>query len=285
MGGGAIGLLLLLTTMSPASGTTDHAPRSLRLERGIALLEEDKIEAAIEMLQSIEGNLGLDDLRRSKESLGIALAYADRKDQACQVFKELLAIAPDHVLPYTISPRATFVFEQARAEMAQQRAIEVELNTPLTISFDRDIEVTLTSRANPFELAQRWQLCFRQKSASADYQCRPIDALPLDRPIVVALPAVSTGAAAAADAARAAPVVLQLALSGFDRAGNEVYRWPSRARPKEVLVGVDVPAPWYSNVWLWAGLGSGLAVAAAAVVAAIVLTQPTTAQLTGELAP
>jgi len=282
MGAGLSGLLILVAAAA-ASGVADDAPRSIKLERGVALLEEDKIEAAIEMLESIEGGLGYDDVRRLKENLGIALAYADRKDEARRQFVELLAIAPEHALPYTISPKATFVFELARAEMAQQRTVEVDLATPLTIPFEREIEVTLVSRANPFALVRRWQLCSRQKGAAGDYQCRDVGELAVDQPRTFALPALSAVAETAA--ASQPSVVLQLALAGFDRANNEVYRGPTRGRPKEVLVGVAAPAPWYANFWLWGGLGAGLVIAGAALATAIVLTQPTTAQLTGELAP
>jgi len=254
------------------------------VDRGVALLAEDDLRGAIAALEDVDGGLAYEDVLRLKESLGIALAYAGRKQEARQVFADLLAVAPGHALPYTISPKATFVFEAARTEMSRQRAAEFELELPPALPFDEPIEVGLTSRANPLELVRRLQLCHRVKGPRASYACVDVDSLVPDQQRRVVLPAVPASAAAEVDAeAEGEPLLLQLALIGFDGQGNEVYRGPSRARPKEVMVGVEVPGPWYTSPWLWGAVGAVVLAAGVTTTIAVIMLQPTTARLSGQL--
>ena len=265
------------------SAPEQRSPNQEGLDRGLALLAEDDVKGAIETLEMISGGLSHEELVQLKESLGVALAYAGRKEEARQAFLELLAVAPGHVLPYTISPKATFVYQEARAEMARKRAAEIELALPPALPFDEQVELTLTCRANPLGLLQRLEVCQRVKHPAATFDCVEVQALKVDEARLVSLPAVPASAASQVDT-EGAPAILQLVVTGFDAHDNEVYRGPSRAHPKEVPMGVEVPGPWYTSPWLWGGVGALVVAAAVTTTVAIILLQPTTAQLSGELA-
>lgn len=278
MSGSATWVVLLLAAAAPTSAPSE-------LERGIRLLVDNDIPAAVVVLSGVRGPLALEDVVRLDENLGVALAYAGKSAEAEQRFGHLLAVEPGHVLPYSISPKATFVFEKVRRDMAQRRATEVTLETPAAAPFDREIALALTCRANALDLVASWQVCHRVKGSAVDYQCAPQPVRPIGETSTVILPAVPASAAATPAAASPdeAPAVMQVALAGFDGDGNEVYRNPSRTQPREIPIGIAVPGPWYSNIWLWTAAGVVAIAAAAGVAVAIWALQPTTAHVVGEV--
>jgi hypothetical protein len=276
--GAASWVALLFAAAVPTSAPSE-------LERGIQLLAGNDIPAAVVVLSGVRGPLALEDVVRLDENLGVALAYAGKSAEAERRFGHLLAVEPGHVLPYSISPKATFVFEKVRREMAQRRATEALLETPAAAPFDREIALALTCRANALDLVASWQVCHRVKGSSADYQCVNRPGLPIGETATVTLPAVPASAAVepAATAPDKAPAVLQVALAGLDAQGNEVFRNPSRAQPREIPIGIAVPGPWYGNVWLWAAVGVVAIAAASGTAVAIWALQPATARVVGEV--
>jgi len=276
--GTASWVALLLVVVDPTSAPAE-------LERGIKLLADNDIPAAVVVLSGVRGPLALENVVRLDENLGVALAYAGKSAEAEQRFGHLLAVEPGHVLPYSISPKATFVFEKVRREMAQRRATEVTLETPASAPFDREIALTLSCRANALDLVASWRVCYRVKGGAADYECLVRPALPTGETTSVLLPAVPASAAVQTDAASRdeAPAVLQVALAGFDGPGNEVFRNPSRAQPREIPIGIAAPGPWYSNGWLWAAVGVVAVATGAGIGVAIWALQPTTAHVVGEV--
>lgn len=274
-----LGLLLVQAPESELPSVSERPAGNAELERGIQLLSEHEVKRAVEVLQQVTGPLRLADAVRHAENLGIGLAYSGRVDEAKRVFKRLLAIAPGHVMPYTVSPKATFVFEEARTEMAKLRATEVKVLAPQAIPFAEKIEVSSLCTANALDLMQSWELCFRIKGQGKDYICQPAAPSAEENTAKHLLPAIP--ATAATDSEQ--QVILQLAVLGYDSDGNEVYQGPSKSRPQEVVVGVEVPGPWYSNYWLWGAVAASAAAAVAGGVALYFVLRPNTVSISGEL--
>jgi len=280
--------LLGQTATTPAldqRAETQPAPTSearSALDRGVQLLDDNEIDAAIQTLQGNDGALILEDVVRRDEHLGVALAYAGRTAESQQIFEHLLAVSPGHVLPYTISPKATFVFEKAREEMSRVRATEVRLELPPAIAFDEPIEVTLVCTTNARDLVARWQLCHRLKSGREPYSCSGLTDPGVGRSTSL-LPAVPDSAGEESRQDEVPGAILQLAVAGFDAEGNEVYRGPTRRRPLELPVGTEVSGPWYTNFWLWGAVGALTVATSVVAISAAVLMQPDTAQIRVEV--
>jgi len=278
------------TVAASPAGSVPQAPSAeaqvalAQLENGLDQLEHNDIEAALTTLEAAVGPFTLDDLLRRQEGLGIALAFAGRGVEAERAFGRLLAVAPGYSLPYTISPKATFVFERARAQMSKRRATEVRLQAPAALPFDLEVPLRATCEANVLDLVARWELCHRLKSGDDAYSCQDFTAA-VGESVELSLPSVPAAAAIPDPSGAGEPrAILQLAVAGFDAGGNEVYRGPSRARPQELAVGAELPPLWYTNVWLWSSVGVGLLAVTAGAVTAAVLLQPSTARVVGEVA-
>lgn len=280
-----LALLIPAVLLATSSGSASDPGAEARaaVDRGVAALDALEVEGAVAELQAVSGPLRLEDVVRRDQALGVALAYLERSDEAQRVFEHLLAVAPGHSLPYTLSPKAVFVFERARTASARRASTSVQLELPLASPYGQPIPVALRSRANALDLVARWRLCVRLASGGGDYTCHEAAAQPIGQAVRWTLPAQPGGAATRGADDASATDVLQLALSGLDAAGNEVYRGPDRARPAEIPLGLEPPAPWYANPWLWGTAGTLLLAGVAGGAIALWLLQPTTARLSAEV--
>src|SRR5688572_29310831 len=106
-------MFLLLITMCLVA-----APKGRALDQGAKALVDFRPEEAIVLLEraKTEGPYGYDDHAKLYEQLGIAYAYLDRSEDALAAFDMLLAIDPTRAISYTLSPKVTFLFEQARSK-------------------------------------------------------------------------------------------------------------------------------------------------------------------------
>lgn len=270
-------------TSSALEDNTEGKARA-DLERGLAQLDNNDISMAVDTLQANQGPLVLEDLIRHHEALAIALAYTEDTEASLNVFRKLLAISPGHALPYTISPKASFVFERARAEMAQTSATAVELSLPEILPYDESLPVTMNCRSNALGLVKRWSLCHRLKGTKTPYRCQEFAAQDLAKPQLFDLPAVPRAAEQGQGDAETG-VLLQVALLGYDSHGNEVFRGPGKARPLEARLGGERPQLWYQNpLVLGAGAVASLALVASTITI-IILAQPRTASVVVEEFP
>jgi hypothetical protein len=72
------------------------------------------------------------------------------------------------------------------------------------------------------------------------------------------------------------PEVVQLFLSAYDRAGNEVLRWSEPDHPRDVALSYRPPPRWYQKWWIWAIGGTAVAAATGLVIFAIAYDPPET---------
>lgn len=230
------------------------------LARGAAALAGFDVAAALPLLEAaaVHGPLRHDQHVLLHEQLGIAYAYLGREPDAERAFERLLRLDPGHLLSYTLSPKATFVFERVRERLAAAPAPAMDVSWPRDLEVDRPLRFEVELEADPGAAFATAALRLREGTA-------PPRLVPVALPVVggfrrVELPALGG----------ARPRALEVALTVYDRAGNEVYRWGDPRRPREVAIAYRPEPPWYRTWWVWAAGGTVAAAVTAGVVYAIV---------------
>ncbi|HTE50565.1 MAG TPA: hypothetical protein VK698_06840 [Kofleriaceae bacterium] len=188
------------------------------------------------------------------EQLGVAYAYLGREPEALGAFDMLLALDPGHLLSYNLSPKATLVFETARARADRRPPPELEVQWPQGLEVSRPVPIDLEVVADPRRLLDHATIYVRRRG---QVRFEALD-LRLARPGQrqrVALPPIRSTRAE----------VVQVYVTAFDPRGNEVLRWGDPARPREIGLRYDPPPPWWRRWWVWATAG-GVVLTGSAVV-------------------
>lgn len=258
-----------------AAGATPKAPVS-PLERGIALLDKQEHEQALAALETAaqRGPYSYDQVVALYKNLGIARAFAGDDTGARRAFEQMLAVAPLQILSYTLSPKATFVFERARSEMKDLRATEFRIRSEPVVPLDHQIEIELECLVDNLQLIRRAEVLYRLQG-NLEYGRVEVSPPTQGSTVEVRLPPVAS-AEVAQDADGVRGTMLELALVGYDERGWEVYRGPHPDRPQVVAVGFDAQGPWHTRWYTWALIGGGVlsAAAVAAGIAIAVHNQP-----------
>jgi tetratricopeptide (TPR) repeat protein len=234
-----------------------RGPGAQELERGSAALAEFKVDEALPVLEQARGHGPHRHpvLVRIHEQIGIALAYLGRENEALEAFAMLLALEPDHLLSYTLSPKATFLFERARREADAAATPAIDVSWPRELRVARPIPVEVEVLADPRAYLSRAELHVRRKGEPG-FQVADVTLAPAGKFARIALPPISG----------TRPEVLQLWAAAYDRAGNQVLLWGDPQRPREIALGWQPPVPWYRKWWVWALAGTGVAAATGATV-------------------
>lgn len=226
------------------------------LAAGVEALAGFRVEQALGLLQRARD--GGPHLRehyvRVHEQIGIAHAYLGAEQSALDAFDMLLSLAPGHLLSYTLSPKATFVFERARARFQEQPRPTLDVSWPRDLDVDRPVPIEIEVVADPKSFLKRAELRIRRRGSDR------FDAIDLRLPAQgyqqVVIPALNTRK----------PEVLELYVSAFDDRGNEVFQWAGPERPREIPLGYRPPVPWYRNWWVWATIGGVVAASTGTIV-------------------
>lgn len=192
------------------------------------------------------------------EQRGIAHAYLDDEPAALAAFAELVRLAPGHLLSYTLSPKATFLFERARRAADPGKTPALDIDWPRDGTVDKSFPLSLEVVADPERQLRRAAIHIRKKGEDA-YRVLEVPLLPKPEERRVALPAVGG----------ASPAILELYVRAYDVRGNEILTWSTPERPREVQLRYDRPVPWFKKWWVWAAVGSGLAVTTGVTVYAL----------------
>ncbi len=181
------------------------------------------------------------------EQLGIALAYKGKEQEALESFGMLLSLSPGHLLSYTLSPKATFLFARARAKALSRGKPALHLRWPRELGVSRPVSVDVEVVSDPRLFLRRATLHVRRRGQAVFH------ALDLDLPGVgkvrrVRIPALRTRKSE----------VLQLYLTAYDQAGNEVLQWADAKRPRELSLRYTPATPWYRKWWVWAAIGGAV---------------------------
>jgi hypothetical protein len=226
------------------------------LNAGREALAKFEVESAQKHLDAAaqKGPLDLASHVTLWEQRGIAAAYVDDEPQALRAFATLLALNPGHLISYTLSPRATFVFEKARTGASKQQSptMQVSWRRDLRVGEPLPIEVELV--ANPDARVRRATLMMRARGG-AEWRAADVDLRAGAYQRVVLPPVFGTK-----------PATLELYLRAFDERDNEVMRWADAAAPREMMLRYEPTTPWYRTWWVWATIGTAVAAGTGGVV-------------------
>ncbi len=200
------------------------------------------------------------------EQRGIAAAYVDDERTASAAFDMMLALDPGHFLSYTLSPKATFVFEKVRSASKARGAPAVDVNWPHGQRVGDPVPIDLEVVADPKQFLHRATVFVRTRGEpgwrAADVALTRSTDRRIDRRIL--LPPV----------AAAGPVSLELYLRAYDDRGNEVLSWADPARPREIPLRYDPPTPWYRRGWFYAAVVTAAAATAGIAVYELTIAPP-----------
>jgi hypothetical protein len=229
------------------------------LEQGASALADLRAEDAVALFEQAkkEGPYSRGDHIKLWEQLGVAYAYLERSKEALGAFDVLLALDPGRAISYTLSPKVTFVFEQARSLAADRVPPTIDLRWPLGLTVEDRIPIDLEVVADPHKFLKRAQLHWRLKG-SPNYELVDVDLPEVGGTHHIELPPVA--------AASSRDEVIELYLVGYDARRNEVYQWGSETHPREISVSYEQREAWYTEWWIWAIAGTVVAAGASAAV-------------------
>jgi hypothetical protein len=241
--------LTLLLAVLGASSLDDGAKAvAEQSDDAVRLLERAKSEGPYAYAQHV----------RLYELLGIAYSYAERKADALKAFDLMLALEPGHAVSYKLSPKATFVFEDARKAAAARAVPGLDVQWPRDVDAAAPVPMDLSIIADPFGFLSRARVYWRLKGA-ADWESGEV-ALETGHSARLMLPAVS---GATQDVERDVRVV------ALDSKGDEVLRWGSEQFPRAVVARYRP-----SRVWIAWVVGAVVVAAIAASTIIYFATRP-----------
>lgn len=235
-----------------------------RLEAGKAALAKFDVDKATVELDAAAaaGPLDWESNVTLWEQRGIAAAYAEDEAAALRAFDTLLVLDPGHFLSYTLSPRATFVFEKARtaAQHAARPAVQLQWRRDARIGDPLPVDVEVIG--DPKGALRAATLAVRTRGApqwrALDLALRPVGQFQR-----VVLPPTDGKA----------PATLELYLRVFDADGNEVLRWASPEAPRELALRYEPPQPWHRKWWVRA-IGGGVLLATTGAIVYFATREP-----------
>jgi hypothetical protein len=239
----------------------DGAAKVAAGKQALARLEVDAARAALDAADrggplDHEANVTL------WEQRGIAAAYVDDERAAGAAFDMLLALDPGHFLSYTLSPKATFVFEKVRNDSKARGMPALDVNWPHGQRVGEPVPLDLEIVADPKRFLHRATVFVRTRGDAAWRAADVALAAGTDRRIL--LPPIQA----------ARPVSLELYLRAYDDRGNEVLTWADARRPREIPLRYDPPTPWYRRAWFYAAIGTVVAAGVGITVYELTLAPP-----------
>lgn len=238
-------LIVLLIAANPQLGEASRLLEAFESERALVVLTEVKKTGPHRYADHV----------RLYELIGIAHAYLDQKAEALMAFEMLLDLDPAHVISYTLSPKATFLFEQARENHGKRPRPGIAISWPPDLRVSDPIPVVVEVLADPRGNLKKASLFHRPKGSKAYTE------MILDLPVPLQFHKVRLPPPAP-EATR--PVVLELYLLAQDAKGNEVLMVGSADRPRHIPLAYKEPVAWYKRWWVWTLVG-GVAAAATGI--------------------
>ncbi len=272
--GGAVTTTGAVTTLRPGCADGQRWDGRGCVARGEGTADIARGKDALARFQVDEAVAALDDARKAGpldfpsnvtlwEQRGIAEAYLEHADRAAAAFDMLLALDPGHLLSYTLSPKATFVFEHSRATAGERGAPAVDVSWPHGLQVGAPIPVEIEVVADPRGFLARATLFVRRRG-EASWRAADLE-LPAGGGFRrVVLPAVD----------EQKPASVEVYLRAFDRDGNEVLTWADATRPREIPLAYSPPSPWWKKWWIWAAAGTVVAAGTGAGVYAATRSPP-----------
>jgi len=241
----------------------DAAAKVAAGKQALAKLDVDAAKLALEAADH-GGPLDHDANVTLWEQRGIAAAYVNDERTASAAFEMLLALDPSHFLSYTLSPKATFVFEKVRNDTKARGVPALDVNWPHGQRVGDPVPIDLEVIADPQQFLRHATVFVRARGETGWRAADIALASAADRRIL--LPPVEAKQ----------PVSLELYLRAYDDRGNEVLTWADAARPREIPLRYDPPTPWYKRAWFYAVVGSVVAASVGLTVYELTIAPPNT---------
>ncbi len=217
------------------------------LARAEAALADFRPEEAAQILEEMRGPFEHALNVRRQEQLGIAHAYLGRAEPAVAAFRRMLALDPARVLPYTLSPKVTFLFERARSEAKDRPQPGLDLAWPRTSSTIDPIPVTVEVIGDPLGQFQSVRLLVRRRG-DLSWHTHEIGLDGPERFVTLSIPPLAPGSTE--------DQFIELHGVVLDGQGSEVFLVASPQRPREIYVRYVRPEPWFEKWWVWVAAGA-----------------------------
>lgn len=238
----------------------DAAAKVAAGKQALAKLDVDVARAALEAADR-GGPLDHDTNVTLWEQRGIAAAYVDDERTASAAFDMLLALDPSHFLSYTLSPKATFVFEKVRNETQARGVPALDVNWPHGQRVGDPVPIDLEIIADPKRFLSRATVFVRARGEPA-WRAADVPLGAQERRVL--LPPFEADR----------PVSLEVYLRAYDDRGNEVLSWADARRPREIPLRYDPPTPWYRRAWFYAAVGTVVAASVGITVYELTIAPP-----------
>ncbi len=238
----------------------DGAAKIAAGKAALAKQDVDEAKVALDAADKGGGPLDHDAIVTLWEQRGIAAAYADDDKAAISAFDMMLALEPNHLLSYTLSPKATFVFQRVREDKTRV-APAVDIDLPHGQKVGEPVPLELDVVADPKKFLHRATVFVRTRG-ERDWRAADLPLTAKDKKLV--LPPV--------DAHQ--PVSLEVYLRAYDDRGNEVLTWADPQRPREIPLRYDPPPPWYERKEFLIPAGLAALIGVGVTVYALTLSPP-----------
>jgi tetratricopeptide (TPR) repeat protein len=253
-----VGIGALLLASPPSLDAAKAALADFKAEEAIALLDRAKTEGPLDHRSHVE----------LYEQLGTAYAYLARTEDALGAFERALALDPGLAISYELSPKVTFLFEQARTKARELGSPAIDVSWANDLEVSDPVEIQIEVLSDPYGFLKRATIHFRL-AGDPQYRSESIDLGPKGTRAGATLPPAGVDR----------PAVIELWVVVHDGARNEVLLWSSARRPLEIPLAFEPPPPWYTRWWAFGILG---AVAAGATAAALVAAHEPSAIVPGQ---
>ncbi|MCU0665091.1 MAG: hypothetical protein MUC50_22550 [Myxococcota bacterium] len=237
---------LVLFVSSAAQAQTGENPRSVQ-----ALLDQ-----AAEELSAFEADKALSTLAQARangaflhrehlryfELLGVANIYLEQKPGALSAFDMLLALDPGYAISYTLSPKVTFVFEEARQAASERARPEVHLSWQSGLKLDMPIRISIQVLADPKAFLASGVL-YARLAGDKPFEPHSLMLPKQGETAIFTVPAIAPR--------MAKDETLELFLVASDRNGDEVLVVAGPSSPYRLSLAYVKPEPWYRKWWVW----------------------------------
>jgi hypothetical protein len=195
------------------------------------------------------------------EQRGLAAAYLEDEPSAAAAFDMMLSLDPAHFLSYTLSPKATFVFEKVRNDMKKRGAPVLDVNWSHGQRVGDPVPLDVEVVADPKKFLHRATVFVRTRGETSWHAADLTLGVHDSR---VVLPGITAQK----------PTSLELYLRAYDDRGNEVLAWADPTRPREIPLRYDPPTKWYRKWWVYAIAGSVVAAGTGVAVYELTIAPP-----------
>ena len=266
-----------LLVAAPAHAAPPAAPANPHLQAALTAIGEGRLDdARADLKQAMawprNSNALLVEIYRN---LAVVDLYAGEDNRAYEALARLLNIDPEYTLPPHAAKSLVDLFDRVKDAYAQGLLKPVRVAHEAPGQVPSDAPVTLSATVSNMQSGFKVALHLRRAGAKR-FHVEAMSERPGNRYVAVVQPVhLAPGAK---------PVVLQYYIEVTDAEGRRVQGVGNALEPLTLTVeppapavAVAAPPAWYTNPWIWVGVG--VVVAGGATAAVIASQGPSTGSL------